>query len=318
MLYDPAKKNDSELFKMEDLEHAATPVPEAERFAWRNRRVDEESIEWTGDGRALLVAVKGDLFLYRFADRKWEQLTHTVESEASPKISPDGRLVAFRRDTDLYVLDVGSKQVTRLTSNGSETLLNGQLDWVYPEELDLGTAMWWSPDSQRLAYMQFDISQQFVYPQVVLTGPRAIYEPERYPQAGTPNAMVRIGVIAMNDSGHATRWIDTGSDPNALLARVDWMRDSKRLAIQRLNRVQNRLDLLAADAGTGASRTILSESDRYWINMSDAYVFLKTSDRFIWSSERDGHRHLYLYGDDGHEQRRLTEGAWEESGRLTE
>src|SRR5581483_12266677 len=217
MLYDPAKKNDSELFKMEDLERAATPVPEAERFAWRNRRVDEQSIEWTGDGRALLVAVKGDLFLYRFADRKWEQLTHTVESEASPKISPDGRLVAFRRDTDLYVLDVGSKQVTRLTSNGSETLLNGQLDWVYPEELDLGTAMWWSPDSQRLAYMQFDISKQFIYPQVVLTGPRAIYEPERYPQAGTPNAMVRIGVIAMNDSGHATRWIDTGSDPNALL-----------------------------------------------------------------------------------------------------
>src|SRR5579884_3469825 len=143
LLYDPAKKSDTELFKMEDLERAAVPVPEAKTFGWQNRRVEEESLEWSGDGQSLLVAVKGDLFLWRFGPKKWEQLTKTPEAESSPKISPDGRYVAFRRNADLYLLDTSSWWEGRLTRDGSATLLNGELDWVYPEELEIGTAMWW-------------------------------------------------------------------------------------------------------------------------------------------------------------------------------
>ena len=311
MLYDPAKQSDTELFTMGPLENAAVPVPEEKQFDWQNRRVEERSIEWSGDGRELLIAVHGDLFLWRFADRKWEQLTRTPEAEEAPAISPDGRLVAFRRAQDLYVVDAATKAVTRLTSDGSPTLLNGELDWVYPEELEIGKAFWWSPDSKRLAYMQFNIAQEFVYPQTVLTGLRAIYEPERYPQAGTANAVVRVGVIDTDDPSHATRWMDTGSDADVLLARVDWLRDSKHLAIQRTDRIQNRLDMLIADAQSGASHPILHEADRFWINVSSIYAFLKDSNEFIWSSERDGFRHLYLYSYDGTLERRLTEGPWE-------
>jgi len=313
LLYDAVKRSDTELFNMDALENAAMAVPEDKQFGWRNRRVEERSIEWSGDGRELLISVKGDLFLWRLAEHKWDQLTHTPEAEQASEISPDGRSIAFRRGPDLYVVDAASKAVTRLTSNGSPTLLNGELDWVYPEELDIGKAFWWSPDSKRIAYMQFDTSSEFVYPQVVLTGLRAVFEPERYPQSGTANAVVRVGVVDIDDAAHVTRWMDTGGDTDVLLARVDWLRDSKRLAIQRANRIQNRLEVLVADAQTGASRTILKESDRYWINVSSVYSFLKASDEFVWSSERDGYRHLYLYSYDGKLERRLTEGPWEVS-----
>ncbi len=307
-LYDVPRKTDQELLAMDELEKRAVPQPAAEQYGWQNRRVRGESVQWSPDGAGLLIAVKGDLFLWSFRTRKAEQLTATAEDEADPKLSPDGARVAFRRGHDLYALDIATKQVTRLTMDGSATLLNGEPDWVYPEELDLGTAYWWSPDGRKIAFMQFNIAHEFVYPQTVLTGLRAVYEPERYPQAGTPNATVRVGVITVGAAEPATQWLDLGGHDDDLIARVDWLRDSNRVAIQRMNRVQNRLDVLVADSATGSSRVILHEQDPYWINLSDAYKFLKGSDQFIWSSERDGHRHLWLYSTDGKEEARLTKG----------
>jgi len=137
-----------------------------------------------------------------------------------------------------------------------------------------------------------------------------MFEPERYPQAGTPNADVRLGVITA--TGGPTRWMDLGETRDHLLARVFWTPDSKQLAIERFTRVQNELDLVLADATNGKARTIIHESDRCWINVSNQFEFLKgTPTRFIWSSERDGFRHLYLYSLDGKQIARLTEGNWE-------
>ncbi len=252
--------------------------------------------------------MKGDLFLFSLDTGSWEQLTATAEAERDPKLSPDGARVAFRRGHDLYTLEIASKQVARLTDDGSATLLNGELDWVYPEELDLGTAYWWAPDSKRIAYMQFDIAREFTYPQVALGGLRAVAEPERYPQAGTPNADVRVGVVPA--AGGVTRWMDLGDTRGYLIARVHWTPDSTRLAIERLNRVQNQLDLLLADAATGTAHSILSEADPYWINQNDLFRFLDDG-QFLWGSERDGFRHLYLYSLDGKQRKRITEGDWE-------
>ena len=111
-------------------------------------------------------------------------MTQTPEPERDPKLSPDNRFVSFRRGPDLYTIDVASKAVTRLTTSGSDTLLNGQADWVYPEELDLDTAHWWSPDSRSIAYLQFDIAREPVFPQVSLLNTHGLLEPERYPKAG--------------------------------------------------------------------------------------------------------------------------------------
>lgn len=308
MLYDVAAKSEKKLLSLGPLEKAAVAVPEPARFDWQNRHVNAESLEWSPSGRQLLLAVRGDLFWFSLESGSWEQLTATPEAEADPKLSPDGTRVAFRRGHDLYTLDIANRELARLTDDGSATLLNGELDWVYPEELDLSTAYWWSPDSKHVAYMQFDIAHEFVYPQASLTGPRAVAEPERYPQAGTPNPDVRVGVVAAK--GGATRWMDLGEPRGFLIARVYWTPDSTRLAIERLNRIQNHLDLFLADAGSAEAHPILTETDPYWININDLFSFVG-KDEFLWGSERDGFRHLYLYSLQGQQRKRLTEGEWE-------
>jgi dipeptidyl-peptidase-4 len=307
-LYDVAAKSEKILLSLGPLVKAAVPVAEPPRFDWQNRRVSEDSLEWDESGKRMLLSVRGDLFLFSLDTGTWEQLTATPEPERDPKLSPDGSRVAFRRGHDLYTLDIATRQLTRLTDDGSATLLNGELDWVYPEELDLSTAYWWSPDSRRIAYMQFDIAHEMTYPQVSLTGLRGFVEPERYPQAGTPNADVHVGVVSA--SGGPTHWMDLGEPRGFLIARVYWTPDATRLVIERMNRIQNHLDLLMADAGQGASHTILSESDPYWINQNDLFHFVG-KDQFLWGSERDGFRHLYLYSLEGQQRKRLTEGNWE-------
>src|SRR5580704_2120793 len=308
MLYDVVAKQEKELLSLDPLQKAAVPMPEAQRFDWQNRRVSEDSLQWSDSGKELLLSVRGDLFLFTLDSGKWDQLTATPEPEHDPKLSPDGARVAFRRGHDLYTLDIASHELFRLTDDGTATLLNGELDWVYPEELDLSTAYWWSPDSKRIAYMQFDIAREFSYPQVALTGLRAISEPERYPQAGTANADVHVGVVPA--TGGMTHWMDLGETRGFLISRVHWTPDSTRLAIERLNRVQNHLDLLLADASAGASRSILAEADPYWINHNDLFHFVG-KDEFLWGSERDGFLHLYLYSLEGQQRKRLTEGNWE-------
>jgi dipeptidyl-peptidase-4 len=225
--------------------------------------------------------------------------------------------VAFRREWDLYTLDIASKRETRLTNGGSDTLRgtlrNGGLDWVYPEELDLGTAYWWSPDSKSIAYLQFDISHEPVYPHEDLRGPRPIYEPQRYPQAGENNPDVRVGVVGAR--GGSTRWMDVGDTRDEfLIARVGWTPDSRNVYIVRTNRVQNKLDLLLAAAGSGKASRILQETDKYWINVPEDPVFVKGGQQFLWLSERDGFRHLYLDSIDGKQSRQLTHGSWEVTG----
>lgn len=308
LLYDIASKSEKELLSLEDMEKAAVPAPSPERFDWQNRRVSENSFEWSPTGRQLLLTVDGDLFLYSLETGKWDQLTATPVAERDAKLSPDGTRAAFRRNHDLYTLEIASRKLVRLTEDGGPTLLNGELDWVYPEELDLGTAFWWSPDSRHIAYLQFDTAREFVYPQVSLTGLRALAEPQRYPQAGTPNADVHLGIVSA--SGGNTHWMDLGDARGALIARVYWTRDSLKLAVKRFNRVQNQLDLLLVEAASGSSRSILHEADPYWINNNDLFQFLANGD-FIWGSERDGFQHLYLYGQDGRLRKRLTEGSWE-------
>ncbi len=309
-LYDAASKSEKPLLSIADLEHAAVKPRADDRFGWQNRRVRESEFTWSASGDELLLSVEGDVFLWRESTGKFDQLTATPETESDAKLSPDGARVAFRIDNDLYSLDIASKKTTRLTSDGTPTLMNGKLDWVYPEELDLGSAFWWSPDSSRIAYLQFDTAREFVYPQVDLLGLRAFAEPERYPQAGTPNADVRLGVTPV--SGRIeTRWMDLGDTRDALLARVDWIPGSGKIAVQKMNRVQNRMDLLAADPATGKAVSLLEETDSSWINYSDAYRFLSNGKEFIWSSERDGYRHFYLYDIDGKLKNRITEGAWE-------
>ncbi len=290
------------------MDAVAQEPPQPERFGWQNRRVRESTIQWFPDGERLLVKIKGDLFIFTIDGREWRQLTQTSEDEADPKLSPDGTKVSFRRSANLYVADVESGKVRRLTKSGSYDIGNGRLDWVYPEELDLGTAYWWSPDSTRIAYLQFDVSREAWYPHADLTGVVPVSEPQRFPRAGTPNPDVRLGVIRAD--GGRTEWLDSVNGDDELLARVAWTPDSQALLIQKLNRIQNHLALryLPLD---GRPRTVLEETDKAWVNVADDLYLFKNSPRLLWSSERTGFRQLYLYSLDGTLERQLTKGDWE-------
>ncbi len=308
-LYNLATKDAREIVDTATLEGQAHEPPRPAAFEWENRRVREQPIQWSKDGKRLLLLVRGDLFLWTEASGAVKQLTATPVAERDPKLSPDSTKAGFRRGHDLYVLDLESGKETRLTYDGSETLWNGKLDWVYPEELGLGTAWWWSPDSSRIAYLQFDVAPEQIYGHVDHLPVAPVSEPQRYPKAGTPNADVRCGVVSA--SGGRTRWMDFGEIRDHLLTHIYWTPDSKRVVAHRLNRVQNHLWILAADAETGRASLLHEEKAEAWVNLTGDLEFLSDG-RFLRLSEKDdGYRHIYLHGADGKQAARLTRGAWE-------
>lgn len=309
-LYDCRKNESRELVgKLATLREAAVKDSRPEgKFEWQNRRVSENPIQWSGDSSALLVAEGGDLFWVEAGNSKWKQLTKTEATEEDPKLSPDSKKVAYRIENDLYFLDLGTGKQTRLTADGSETLLNAKLDWVYPEELDINTAYWWSPDSARIAYLQFDTSKVMIYPQADLIKTPAVLEPERYPQAGTPNSEVRLGVVDLELA--KTRWMDLGETRDFLLARVSWMNQSE-ISVQRMTRTQDKLEFLAANWETRAVRRVFGESDPYWINVHSLTRSNGAAKQMVWASEKTGSRQLYLMGFDGKEVGQITKGDFE-------
>lgn len=312
VVYDAATQKTRDLVSTEAIDSAAQRIRDDEEGPtdWTNRRARLGGMQFSTDGKSLLYTSGGDVFLIDVATGKWDQLTRTAEPELDTKLSPDGRTVAFRRGWDLYAIDVASKKETRLTTGGTELLRNGALDWVYPEELDLPTAFWWSPDSKSIAYLQFDLGQEPVVPHEDVLKARAMYEPERYPQAGENNANVHVGVVAA--TGGRTRWYDVGDTRDSyLIARAGWMPNSLSLYVLRFNRVQNHDELFSIDLESGAHSTIFQESDPYWINLRGDIQFLADGKRFLWTSERDGWRHIYLYSNDGKQVKQLTKGAWE-------
>ncbi len=267
--------------------------------------------QWAPDGSAILFQSSTALAWFDLKTQTSRTLLSGKETIADPKISPDGHYISFVRGHNLWLVSVADGKERALTRNGTEEIRKGELDWVYPEELDIKTAYWWSPDSSAVAYLEMDERKVSQYPLVNFSAYDGEAEMERYPVAGGANPIVRVLVASV--SGGEPRVIDTGAETDNYVPRVNWLNDSKHLAIQRLNRQQTVLDLLIAEVASGESRIILTEKDQYWINVSDDLYFFKDGKRFLWSSERSGYRHLYLYGLDGKQLAQLTKGDWEVS-----
>ena len=308
-LYDIANKSKRDWFDTTKL-NTAKNEDKSKPFGWQNRRVSSDSYQWFPDGKDLLAVVDGAVYTVH-RDGSHDQIAPAEMGWEDPKLSPDGKRILYRKHWNLYTFDITAKTSQQLTSDGTATLMNGQLDWVYPEELDLGTATWWSPDSKYVAYLQFNIAEEFVYPQLDLLGRRALSEPQRYPQAGTPNARVKLGVVSAQ--GRGTRWMDVGGSSDVLLARVAWLPDSSQVAVERFARVQNVSDLILCNAQTGAGYSILHETSQTWLNPADNLFFLKSRSEFIWTSERSGFRHIYRYATNGELLAQITNGPWEAS-----
>src|SRR5262245_34657258 len=227
------------------------------------------------------------------------------------KFSPDGGRVAYVRENNLYVENLGDNSITQLTTDGSRTIINGTFDWVYEEELNLRDGFRWSPDGRRIAYWQLDASG--VRDFLLINDTDSLYSftiPVQYPKAGTTNSAGRVGVVSA--AGGATVWLKVPGDPrNNYIATLEWAASPNQLVLQHLNRLQNTDDVMLADAATGDVRTVLTERDSAWVDVVDDLRWIDKGKSFTWISERDGWRHLYVVSRDGKKQRLVTKGAFD-------
>jgi dipeptidyl-peptidase 4 len=282
-----------------------------------------EDYAWSADQQKLLVFTntrrvwrsntRGD---YWVLDRPSGRLQRvgTDRAEASlmyAKLSPDGTRVGFVSENDLFVQDLADGRITRLSRDGSRTILNGRFDWVYEEEFMLfapeGADGWrWSPDGTRIAYWQLDASG--VRDFLLLNNTDSLYSftiPVQYPKAGTTNSAARVGIVAA--TGGETVWLRIPGDPREdYIARMGWAAGSDEVLVQHLNRLQNTLQVMLGNARTGEVRTILTERDSAWLDAVDDLVWLDGGRRFTWVSDRDGWRRLYVVNRDGSGMRPVT------------
>jgi dipeptidyl-peptidase-4 len=260
--------------------------------------------------RGFIITALGDLFQYEFASGVLIRLTNDPALEQDPEISPDGRLVAFTRAHDLFVVDLGTQRERRLTTDGSADRLNGRLDYVYQEEIygrDHYRGFWWSPDSRRLAFVQLDENG---VPRATLRDYGNGEEPVHvfhYPRPGTPNPQARLGVVLAE--GGAVRWVNVPSR-DRLIVSVAWREDGAELTVQVQDRAQTWLDLYTADPTRGTVSRVLHETTAAWVDRHADPLWLADG-TFLWLSERDGWKHAYRHRRDGTLVARVTAGQWE-------
>ena len=292
-----------------------------EREKERLTRYHVAAYLWAPDSQHLIFDSQGQLWLFDLATGTAVQFTSAPDPSIDPKFSPDGSHVSYVRKHNLYVRPVTGKGAEKqLTRDTDDNLFNGDIDWVYAEELAVRSNYFWSPDNKQIVFLHMDETKVPTYPIANLIPTHPTVDNEKYPKVGDANPVVKLGVTDV-DKGK-TRWISLTNDDEAYVPRFGWVREGIIWA-QVLNRNQDKMDLYFVDAKSGKSVKVLSESSpNAWINVNDDFRILKSGDRFLWSSWRDGHTHLYLYSFDKQNplaaeaklERQLTQGDYEVTG----
>jgi dipeptidyl-peptidase-4 len=279
--------------------------------------LDIDDYEWSPDGTRLLIFTntrkvwrdntRGDYWVVDVGSGSQKKIGGSAP-EASlmfAKFSPDGTRVGYVRANNIYVETIATGATTQLTRDGSETTINGTSDWVYEEELGVRDAFRWSPDGRQIAYWQFDSTGVGVFSLINDTATLyPVVTKIPYPKAGTSNSAVRVGVVAAG--GGDTRWMKVEGDPrDNYIASLEWV-DASTIAMQHLNRLQNRNDFLFADAKTGAVTPIFRDESNTWVDVQDGIVWIDKGAAFLWISERDGWRHIYRVSKRGGQGQLLT------------
>ncbi|HXI29778.1 MAG TPA: S9 family peptidase, partial [Vicinamibacterales bacterium] len=310
----------SEIVRYDAKSGARTILVSAAQLTPKGRPapLDIDDYAWSRDSRRLLVFTntrkvwrqntRGDYWVLDLGSGALRQLGGGTP-EASlmfAKFSPDGSRAGYVRGNNLYVERIDDGHVVQLTSDGSETTINGTSDWVYEEELGVRDGFRWSPDGTKIAFWNFDTTGIGTFS--LINDTDALYPVVTkipYPKAGTKNSAVRIGVVSA-DEHHVTRWLDTPGDPrDTYLARMDWL-DAGTVAVQQLNRLQNRNDLLLGDVRSGDVRRIFRDESKTWVDVMDDLRWIDGGRACLWLSERDGWQHAYRVPRDGGEPVLLT------------
>ena len=248
-------------------------------------------------------------YVYDFATKTLQPLSKNGKQRLAT-FSPDATKVAFMRDNNLFIKDLKTGEEKQFTKDGLYNhIINGAPDWVYEEEFSFSQGFYWSPDSKKIAFMKFDESNVREFQMEEFEGLYPDWYSFKYPKAGEDNSIVEIYVYDL-ESGKTVK-MDTGKETDIYLPRIAWTKDANVLAIQRLNRHQNHLEILAADATTGKSRVFYDETNDYYIDITDDWHFLEDGKRFLMTSERSGYNHIYLCNLDGTQAKQLTNGPWD-------
>jgi len=292
--------------KLSQLAPPASKIHD-EREKERVARYHVAAYTWSPDSKHLLFDSQGQLWYYSLDTGTAVPLTSSPDPSEDPKFSPDGKRLVYVRKHNLYAHPVsgeeGERPLTRDEKGKDKdrdgdkdkenNILNGEVDWVYAEELEVRSNFFWSPEGRDIVFLQMDETRVPAYPITdwLPTHPRV--EQEKYPNAGDPNPSVRLGVVGSN--GGKVRWIKLTDDDDTYVPRFGWIREDWAWA-EVLNRKQDVMDLYFIDAKSGKSRKVLTESaPDAWVNVNDDFRILKSGDRFLWTSWRDGHTHIYLY-----------------------
>jgi dipeptidyl-peptidase 4 len=306
--------------KLASLAPDATKVKD-ERERERLTRFHIAAYLWAPDSKHLIFDSQGQLWLYDLATATAVQFTSAPDPSIDPKFSPDGSHVSYVRKHNLFVRPASGDGEKQLTKDTADSLFNGDIDWVYAEELGVRSNYFWSPDSKQIVFLHMDETKVPSYPLVNLSPTHPTVDNEKYPEVGDPNPTVKLGVV--DADREKARWISLTKDDDGYIPRFGWVRDGVIWA-EVLNRTEDRLDLYFVDAKSGKSRIVLTETTPgAWMDFDHAEVrFLNSSGGFLWPSWRDGNTHLYLYSFDKQNplaadaklDRQLTQGDYEVLG----
>jgi dipeptidyl-peptidase-4 len=299
-----------------------------QNYAWSTDK--SKLLVYTNSKRVWRAATRGDYWVLDQKSGALKKLGGDAPESTLmfAKFSPDGTKAGYVRANNIYVEDLASGAITQLTRDGSDTIVNGTSDWVYEEELFLRDCFRWSPDNRQIAYWQFDTSGVGIFPLLYNLGaPREIVTgfpypgigkyPQRldipYPIPGTTNSAVRVGVVSA--AGGDTRWLAVPGDPrDNYIARMEWIPNSSDLFIEHLNRLQNTNDVLLASSSTGEVKNVFRDQDAAWVDLVDTFKWLPGNNDFLWTSERDGWRHVYRVSKDGARSQIITKGNFDVIG----
>ncbi|MBB68402.1 S9 family peptidase [Alteromonas sp. KS69] len=299
------------LFDSNDLQSGEEVLSDEEKARRERMRLSGSGIvsyQWSADGKALLFPLGGDVYYHKLGEKGAKQLLDTDVFETDIKLSPKGNYISFIRDQNLFVKHIESGKETAITKEGGGNIKFGMAEFVAQEEMGRMTGYWWSPDESFIAFTKVDespvdvISRSEIYANDIKT------IEQKYPKAGTNNVLVELAIQNINNG--ARRWVDLGEDKDIYLARGKWMPNSETFTYQWQTRDQQTLELRAYNVPTEKQEVLLSETSNTWVNLHNDLYFLSDSDQFIWASERDGFKHLYLYENNGKLVRQLTQGDW--------
>lgn len=249
-----------------------------------------------------------DYYLYNTNNK---QLTKLFDFQVQePTFSPDGKMIAYAKDNNLFIYTIATKTIQQITTDGKKNaIINGITDWVYEEEFAFVKAFDWSADSKKVAYIRFDESEVPEFSMSMFnTGLYPTIETFKYPKAGEKNAITSLHIYDIAAS--ATKKVNLDKYNDFYIARMQWTNDANVLSAQVLNRHQDNLDLLFIDGNTAAAKVVLNEKDKAYVDVTDNLTFLKDNS-FIWTSEKDGFNHIYLYDKNGKLRNQVTSGNWE-------